>query len=316
MESPGGLKIGVATERQRPTAIELALRPLPAEARAPLLDSLAAAPPHALGPLDALIVATDGNGVVASTWAQPSPGKAAALWPPEWSARRPRDASRVELQMVQSAATACDAAGVVIAQVLLEQADDPRTSALASARFAEVAVLEYLGRSIGDTEIAPEPLELRFEPYRPGLHQRLKRLIEATYIDSLDCPALGQVRDLDDVLAGYRATGRFDPSRWLLATDHDGIDVGVLLLAEHPDADQTELVYLGVPPKARGLGVGSGLVRRALLEAHEIGSDHLMVAVDRENAPARRIYDSAGFARWATRHVWVRTLQSHRRTSS
>ena len=31
-----------------------------------------------------------------------------------------------------------------------------------------------------------------------------------------------------------------------------------------------------------------------------------MVAVDRENTPARRVYDNAGLAPWASKHVFVR----------
>ncbi len=298
--------IHVATAAQQRVALELSLRPLAPESRGPLLDTLANGPPQVLGPLNALLVAEQDNEVVAACWAQPAPGRAAALWPPEWASEtRPVGGEATERALVAAAAAACDAAGVTMTQALFEFAGDSRTGSLESAGFYKIAELQYLGRSITPADKADEASEFSFEGFSPSDQARLKRLLARTYVDSLDCPGLDDLRDLDEVLAGYRATGRHDPSHWLLVREGDS-DVGVLLMAEHPDADQAELIYMGVAPEARGRGLGRQILRRALATAAEMGVEHLMVAVDRRNTPARRLYEEAGFAAWAHRHVWVR----------
>ncbi|QDV79796.1 GNAT family N-acetyltransferase [Botrimarina mediterranea] len=304
--STSSLRIRVAAEPERRQALELVLRPLAPESRGPLLDAVAGAEPHALGPLDALLVAVDGERVVAATWAQPSPGKAASLWPPEWVGKRPQDAQLAEAALIAKAAQACDAAGVAMTQTLFERSDDARIAALAEAGYDKIATLQYMGRSIrGADRKAAGDDALSFEPYSPREHGRLKRLLTATYIDSLDCPGLEVYRDLDDVLAGYRATGIYDPRHWLVAS-RDGEDVGVVLVAEHPGTDQAELIYMGLTPAARGRGYGKRLVQQAISAAASIGVDQLMVAVDEGNAPAKRLYQRAGFAAWAKRYVYVR----------
>jgi GNAT superfamily N-acetyltransferase len=299
-------QIRVAAEHERRLALELVLRPLPPESRGPLLDAVANAGAHPLGALDALLVVVEGEQVVAATWAQPSPGKSAALWPPEWERKRPKDAQVTEAALVAKAAQACDAAGVAMTQTLFEVSDDVRIASVLKAGYYKVATLQYLGRSIrgADRKANADDL-LTYEPHSPREHGRLKRLLTATYIDSLDCPGLETYRDLDDVLAGYRATGIYDPRHWLLASC-EGEDVGVVLVAEHPGTDQAELIYMGLAPGARGRGLGMRLVQQAIAEAAAIGVDQLMVAVDDGNTPAKRVYERAGFAAWAKRYVYVR----------
>jgi mycothiol synthase len=319
MSTPSPL-IRVAAEHERRLALELVLRPLPPESRGPLLDAMANAGKHPLGALDALLVAVEGDDLVAATWAQPSPGKAAALWAPEWDRKRPKDAQVAEAALVAAAAQACDAAGVAMTQTLFEVSNDARIASVLAAGYYKIATLQYLGRSIrgadrkatggphkaaGDNLAATGGDALTFEPYSPREHTRLKRLLMATYIDSLDCPGLETYRDLDDVLAGYRATGIYDPRHWLMASC-EGEDVGVVLVAEHPGTDQAELIYMGLTPQARGRGLGMRLVQQAIAEAAAIGVDQLMVAVDEGNSPARRVYELAGFAVWAKRYVYVR----------
>lgn len=305
MSTPSPL-IRVAAEHERHKALELCLRSLAPESRGPLLDAVANIGFHPLGPLDTLLVAVEGEQVVAATWVQPSAGKSAALWPPEWARRRPKDAQITEAALVAKAVQACDAAGVAMTQTLFEVSDDARIASVLAAGYYKIATLQYLGRSIrgADRKANADDL-LTFEPYSPREHGRLKRLLTATYIDSLDCPGLETYRDLDDVLTGYRATGIYDPRHWLLASC-EGEDVGVVLVAEHPGTDQAELIYMGLTPEARGRGFGRRLVQQAIATAASIGVDQLMVAVDEGNSPARRVYDRAGFAAWAKRYVYVR----------
>ncbi len=193
-----------------------------------------------------------------------------------------------------------------MAQALFEAPADPRFAALKANGFYRIAELEYLGRAAPPLTEHDEPEEpLDFEPYNPAQHERLKRVLKQTYVDSLDCPGLDGVRDLEDVLAGYRATGHHEPGHWFFAVE-EGVDLGVLLMADHPDSAQAELVYMGVTPPARGRGLGAKLVQQAIRAAGRMGADHLMVAVDKQNEPARRLYLKAGMAAWARRFVYVR----------
>ena len=135
---------------------------------------------------------------------------------------------------------------------------------------------------------------LQFLTYRPEWHQRLAEVVKASYQDTLDLPLLNGVRDVQDVLIGYQAQGTFDPARWLIA-QHDGVDVGCLLLADHPTEDAWELVYMGLIPSARGHGWGRQLIQHAQHLTQQAGRRRLFLGVDRLNLPALHLYQQTGF---------------------
>lgn len=309
---PSAPCVRVATASEQAAALGLALRALPAENRGPLLDSVGRIQQNRLGALDALVVLLERGAVQAAAWAQPSSGGVAALWPAEWRGRRPRNAPEAEAALIRAAVAVCDACGVTLIQALFENESDPRFAGIEASGFRRIATLEYLGRSLPSSPDSspdhrtPATGRLRFEPVGDSHYERLKRVVERTYVDSLDCPGLGQARRVDDVLTGYRSTGRYDPRNWLIASDGEA-DAGVVILAEHPDSDQAELIYMGLVPEARGKGLGRELVSEAIRVAGVLGVDHLMVAVDRENTPAKRVYETAGFVPWTQRVVYVRT---------
>ena len=146
------------------------------------------------------------------------------------------------------------------------------------------------------------------EPYDESEHERLASIVERTYEQTLDCPDLDGVRDMDDVLAGYRATGEFDPARWFFVRC-EGHDVGCLLLTDHPSAEQWELIYMGVVPEQRGRGLGLELARYAQWIAGKSGTQRLVLAVDAANDPAIAAYGTAGFSAWDRRSVFLRRFE-------
>ena len=105
-------------------------------------------------------------------------------------------------------------------------------------------------------------------------------------------------------------TGRFSPEAWRIF--RSGADeVGILLLAEHPDRDTWEVAYLGVVPEARGRGLGRAILRSGLVQAQCSGRPTIEVAVDATNLPALRVYRDLGFCevrRFAV-HLRVRNGQ-------
>jgi ribosomal protein S18 acetylase RimI-like enzyme len=113
---------------------------------------------------------------------------------------------------------------------------------------------------------------------------------------------------MTDVLDGYRAQGRHSPSDWYFVRK-DGDDVGALILADHPDYGNFEVVYMGVVPEARGRGFGEQMMRFALQAAAQHGAKRLVLAVDADNAPALASYRRAGFSQWDRRIVYARLQQ-------
>jgi ribosomal protein S18 acetylase RimI-like enzyme len=115
------------------------------------------------------------------------------------------------------------------------------------------------------------------------------------------------IRRIDDVLQGYRATGHFDPERWLMVR-HQGEPIGCLILTAYPEHSTWELIYMGILPAARGRGWGVEIVRHALWLARRAAPKRLVLAVDAANEPALRMYAAAGFQAWDRRSVFVRIL--------
>lgn len=304
---PSEFEVRPAAAEELPEALALVLRHVAPSARAAMLDAVKATPTDGFGGTAGLSVAIHAGRVACACWTQPAPGNAAVLWPPEWVDAPPAAGPEVELALITQSLSAADTAGVAFSQLLFEAPEDPRRTVAEGAGFVRVATLDYLGRSLpaAEAESLPEAATLSFRPVRASERDRLKELLSATYKDTLDCPALDGWRDLDDVLDSYETIGDPGARVWQIALEGDGA-VGVLLMARHGATDQAELVYMGLRPEARGRGRGAALVGEAIRVAHGMGAETLVAAVDRANTPAKRLYERAGFAAWAERHVYVR----------
>jgi ribosomal protein S18 acetylase RimI-like enzyme len=287
----------------RTEALALVLRNVEPDQRAKVVSQThgnASAPD---GPGDPLFVALAEGQLCGAAWGQRQPGNTALLWPPQCLNDGGQNTAAA---LAQAVVGALDAIGVDVTQMLLPARDPELEAALATAGFRHAAdVLHLAWTTPRRTAQAPDHSELQFEPYDESQHARLAQLIERTYEATRDCPALNGARHIDDVIAGYRATGTFRPEHWLLvrAEEHD---VGILLLADHPADRQWELVYMGVVPEARGRGWGLAITRHAQRLALRAGVERLVLAVDAANEPALAAYRRAGFFAWDRRTVYVR----------
>jgi ribosomal protein S18 acetylase RimI-like enzyme len=189
--------------------------------------------------------------------------------------------------------------------VLLERETEAEIDLVRQTGFTQLAHLLYLVAQEPEFPQAHPESPLEFEPYSPANHQRLAKVVEATYQQTMDCPGLEKVRTTDDVLAGYRQMGVFDPGRWLIVR-HAGGDVGCLLLTDHPGHQNLELIYMGVVPAARGRQWGYQIARYAEWVARQLGRRRLVLAVDETNLPALNMYRQAGFKAWERRSVWAK----------
>jgi GNAT superfamily N-acetyltransferase len=172
-------------------------------------------------------------------------------------------------------------------------------------RFA--AELVFLTWDARENSIELPRSELNFEPYRDASQERLIQLVESTYIDTLDAPALNGARATADVLEGYEHVGVSGTENWYFVRQRDR-DVGCLLLADFPELSRFELVYMGLQPAARGRGWGKVLVHFAQWMTRQTGRQSLLLAVDAANDPARAIYARCGFQELDRRIAWFKVF--------
>jgi len=191
--------------------------------------------------------------------------------------------------------------------------DDPNLeAALLEAGFSNLAVLHYLERDVDVLEPlaleSPRGLRLSdvgFETFNDSPESDWRDVIRRTYDDSLDCPGLAGLRDMDDILAGHRGSGLFSPQRWIMLRSA-GQPIGVMMLNAQPLRPMLEVAYTGVLPEHRGRGYGRFLVQKALSMAAAEGFSGVTLAVDDLNHPARRIYETEGFKFTCSRRAMIK----------
>ena len=302
--STGPLKIDVAPCEQQGEVLRLLFRHLAPDAQLALVTTLLAGSAAGALPMAGLLRACRGDQLVGATWVQIQPGKTGVLWPPRLEPNGDPDTAQ---QLMAAANDFLSRHQVSLAQTLLEDPHSTDAELLVQNGYTHLADLLYLVSTEAFFPTEPPHCGLEFEPYSDRSRARLKAIVEQTYEHTADCPELNGSRDLEDVLTGYQATGVFSPEHWRIVRAA-GEDVGCLLLADHPDAEQIELVYMGVVPAARGRGLGFQAAKYAQLLAHEAGRPRLVLAVDARNAPALGMYAAADFLRWDQRSVFVRVM--------
>jgi len=285
-------------------ALGLVLADLEPEDRARRLEVMLREAARATTSLAGLFEARREGALVGAVLSQVHVGGTAVVWPPRLT---PGEPSSTAQRLLAAATEHLRRKSVSAAHAMLAAPTPEDDAVLRSAGYEPLAELLYLV-SRGQVLARAKPGgSLAFEPYCEANHDRLAGVVEATYKGTLDCPGLDDARRIDDVLAGYRATGVFSPDRWLIVR-HAGRDVGCLLLADHPKEGNCELVYMGLVGSARGNGWGTGIARHAQWVARTLGRSRLVLAVDAANGPALRAYAAAGFEAWDQRHVYWKRL--------
>ena len=198
--------------------------------------------------------------------------------------------------------------GVKMAQMLIDPADILTIQMYQRHQFQVMAELVYLQRNIRRAKRPlPLPGEFRLVNYSSETHAGFAQAISDSYQDSLDCPAMNGMREIEDVLAGHKAAGVFNPSDWFLLL-HGNEPVAVLLLGMTHQTDGLELVYLGLSPKVRGYGIGNYLLQLAEARVCERKVARLSLAVDQANAPALKLYYRHGMKQMMRKIALMRGL--------
>lgn len=218
---------------------------------------------------------------------------------------------------------------VHVAQLLPEPGEVWTIESAADAGFTHVGDLSYMRRegrrgrketreyTPADAGPWPQGIDIRCvtefgDDTAGGRGQRDQVLLEAlesTYAETLDCPELCGMRETPDVLESHRSTGEYDPTNWWMVL-RAGKPRGCMLLSRCPDQQAFELVYLGLAPEVRGLGLGTRLLRFGIERCRRLKSSWgVICAVDERNTPALRLYTGLEFEAIARRVALVRPVR-------
>ena len=253
-------------------------------------------------------IAVRGRRLISAVMPLASPGRTMLLFVPAGMRDEP---GRLATQTLVN--EVCEQAvvdGIELVQALLDIHDDASVEGLTDCSFRRLAELLYLQTAVPRTFARPLlPPGLSWRRYSSQTHALFARTVLETYRESLDCPALNGLREINDVLAGHQATGEFDPNLWFVLCDERG-GVGTLLLSRVSRAAAVELVYVGLAPEQRGRGLSDVLVRQAMATTSAAGCGRLSLAVDAENLPALKLYWRHGFQALGRKTAMLRDLRA------
>lgn len=265
-----------------------------ARAPDPQVADLQASARAGLVSIDLLFGAYRGGKLCSACLAIESPGGAAMVMLPVERRRDVQsDATVAALHALQRASWE---RSIRLLEVLLVPGVEESARVLGLAGFGYLTTLVYLTRSMGESDpVVSSGGNLMWYAYEPNREALFCEILEASYVQSLDCPELTGIRSASEVLATHRARRDFDPGIWWVAV-REGAAVGVLLLNRISPQQGLEIVYVGVAQPSRGTGVADALLGRTMRAAKEKSAKFVTLAVDRRNVPARRMYARWNFA--------------------
>lgn len=216
--------------------------------------------------------------------------------------------------MVNHALKHQDANRLHLVQALVDPMHQGDVQALEASSFKALATLVYMQRSMRRTDIRgrlvlhQEEQALKLSSWTTATRPLFERAILSSYEQTLDCPGLLGMREIDDIIAGHMSSGEFTPDMWHVL--HDGDEpAGVMLINRTPPNDAMELVYLGLSPKWRGRGLGARLLTWGISQAREAGGAQMLLAVDEANAPAMAMYRAMQFIATGRKIAMIRALR-------
>ncbi len=235
-----------------------------------------------------------------------NPGKTGiALYP---SAAEPTVERAALTRAIAAGADDALSAGLSLVQSIPPEGAADDEAVLVDAGFRLLAELQYMRRDLTGRPVSPVPPreEVTVETFGEYSQEELASVIRATYTDSLDCPGLAELREMDDVLEGHRATGIFNPSTWWLVRQ-EGRSAGCVLVNESVSGE-AQMVYLGVVPAFRGRGLARWMTAAVSQVCQKEGLTAMTLAVDRRNTTAARAYRSAGLTACEERKAYIKHL--------
>lgn len=228
------------------------------------------------------------------------PGCSALLWPPGTVEER-----RTELEdaLVRHGCNWLRQRSVKLTQTLLAPEETFLADPLLRNGFTAVTRLWYMRHDLSlPVDCLHTPARLNYQTFDDSL--LFRQTLQRTYEGTLDCPEINGVRGIDEVIAGHRAQGVFDPERWWLVSEGER-PAGVLMMTEIPESGDWEIAYMGVTPEARRRGFGREMLLHALCEARAADVPAVALSVDARNQPAWNLYRALGFEPYDQRVVYL-----------
>jgi ribosomal protein S18 acetylase RimI-like enzyme len=229
------------------------------------------------------------------------------VWPPVVGSDVDSESQRlVEDSILQFMLAEMEHKQSSIAQCVLETDSAESADPLRRNGFQFLSQLVVMQRWLQDVPLpARQSTSLGTRSYDESHnHSEFVSVLESTYIGSLDCPSLYNVRSADRAIRSHRHVGVFRPENWTLYDDN-AVDAGVLLLNEQPAQRAWEVVYVGVVPAYRGRGFGRQMLVDAMHRAKSANQQAIILTLDAANSVARRIYDGLGFTELGVRFAYV-----------
>ncbi len=251
---------------------------------------------------EGIFVVRSEEGIRGAMVCVPLPGAGGLVWPPYVMDGPERAAA--EDQLVSHGCRWLRRRGARLAQALLTAREIQLAEPLERNGFQHISQLVYLRHHLQAENVPAPDRKLRCLPYHRVDPDQFHETLLRTYAGTLDCPELNGVRTVEEIIAGHRGQGNFDPARWWLLFDHETV-VGVVLMAEVPELAAWDLTYLGIVPEARRRGYGRLLVQLVLAAARAAEVDRLIVAVDDRNLPACNLYRNLGFEEYDRREIYL-----------
>lgn len=239
-------------------------------------------------------------------------GRTIAAWPPRVADEAKGERRRIVALLLDALAQFARDQDARLTYTLLKREDRWLRPSLDAAGFQRLTALR-LGRCRFPPGILPEHSSsppgredgVVIRPFDARDRGPVRRLLEQTYVGSLDCPEMAGLRTIDEIDEGLKAASQEVAGGWQVAWRNNEA-VGVVVLGTTAEPLTDELSYLGVVPDARRQGIGRRLLRSALHLARHRNAQVVMIAVDARNEPALQLYRSEGFRFFTRAEVYLR----------
>ena len=214
----------------------------------------------------------------------------------------------VASRLIDTACSSQDNEKIHFIQAMADPCSHLEIESLKTAGFQEVACLRYMENRNFSTKVLKEwDNSIQVRTWNQQRHAMFAQAILESYEDTMDCPMLLGLREIDDIIASHMATGVFSPDLWFCLVVDDQ-PIAVMLMNRIPQQRAMELVYLGVRKDWRCRGIGKQLVQFGLEQCRRGRVTSMVLAVDESNHPAKTLYQRLGFTAGARKLALIFTL--------
>ncbi|QQE13509.1 GNAT family N-acetyltransferase [Planctomycetota bacterium] len=248
--------------------------------------------------------------ILASILLIPMPGHSGMLFISPTPTRKQRTILEILIRSMIDHLASKPQSNINFYQSLLDPAQSQENTALRNTGFFPLASLAYMHKRTDYIDALPpipfSDQNIQAHTYSDQTLPLFKQAILDSYQDTLDCPGLLGIRNIDDIIEGHKATGAFDPNMWHVFTQNDQ-PFAVMLISKLGKQQSAELVYFGIAKSHRRKGFSKPILSWGLHLAAYEAQRKLMLAVDQNNVPALKLYHSLGFVQTGVKNALIYT---------